>query len=202
MTNTRPISDYSRQELHDLIWSAPATKLAADFGISDVAVAKRCKRLMVPRPPPGYWAKVAAGRRPRKPPLPPLPPTPAELLKANAQRRIPKALRLPETTEALIPVASQLLSAITHAKLDAHRRAHVEDRTLPAVTVSRRLADRAARAFQVIFKHLTPFGILYRKFQGSKEGGYFVWGEDRLYVAITEELVPRGGPRGNTQPCK
>ena len=33
-----------------MIWSAPASKLSAEFGISDVAIAKRCKKLNVPRP--------------------------------------------------------------------------------------------------------------------------------------------------------
>ena len=82
LSNTRPISEYSRQELYDLIWSTPAVKLATDFGISNVAIAKRCKHRSVPRPPRGYWAKVAAGRKPRKTPLPP---TPDELFKQAAE---------------------------------------------------------------------------------------------------------------------
>lgn len=63
----------SRAELLELVWGKPATKLAREFGVSDVAIAKRCKVLGVDKPPPGFWAQVAAeivphpnGRPPRK----------------------------------------------------------------------------------------------------------------------------------------
>ncbi len=34
MTNTRKIAELSRQALYELIWSLPAIKVAANFGIS------------------------------------------------------------------------------------------------------------------------------------------------------------------------
>jgi len=59
----------TREELYELVWSKPMVELAKDFGISDVAVAKRCRRLGVPVPGRGYWARVAAGQTPRQAPL-------------------------------------------------------------------------------------------------------------------------------------
>ena len=53
----------TRQELYDLVWSTPMTKLAESFGISDVGLAKICDRHRVPKPPRGYWAKKEAGKR-------------------------------------------------------------------------------------------------------------------------------------------
>lgn len=47
-----------------LIWSKPARDLATEFGISDVAIAKRCKRQGIPKPWRGFWAKVKAGHLP------------------------------------------------------------------------------------------------------------------------------------------
>ena len=35
----------SREALYELAWSKPMRELAKDFGISDVALAKRCRRL-------------------------------------------------------------------------------------------------------------------------------------------------------------
>ena len=32
-------------------------------GVSDVAIAKACKQLRIPKPPRGYWAKKAAGQQ-------------------------------------------------------------------------------------------------------------------------------------------
>lgn len=69
MTNKK----LSREELYDLVWSKPASKLAEEFAISDVGLAKLCKRMEVPRPPRGYWAKLSAGKRVQKAQLPDAP---------------------------------------------------------------------------------------------------------------------------------
>lgn len=60
----------SRADLYELVWSKPMTDLARDFGISDVALAKRCRRLGIPVPGRGYWARVDAGQKPHRPLLP------------------------------------------------------------------------------------------------------------------------------------
>ena len=62
----------SREELYKLVWSKPAVKIAKDLGISDVAVTKICKKLIIPKPSLGYWAKKQFGKRTRQTPLPPL----------------------------------------------------------------------------------------------------------------------------------
>jgi len=38
----------SREDLYELAWSKPMSELARDFGTSDVALAKRCRRLGIP----------------------------------------------------------------------------------------------------------------------------------------------------------
>lgn len=63
-------TDPSREELFALVWERPATEVARELGVSDVALGKLCRRLQVPKPPRGYWARVASGKTPRKPPLP------------------------------------------------------------------------------------------------------------------------------------
>jgi hypothetical protein len=60
----------TRKELFDLVWSVPRTELAKRFKVSDVAVAKRCRSTNIPMPPPGYWARVAAGAKTKRPELP------------------------------------------------------------------------------------------------------------------------------------
>jgi hypothetical protein len=52
-TSARKLTELSRHELYDPIWSTPAIKLAAEFGVSNVAVAKRCIKPNVPRPSAG-----------------------------------------------------------------------------------------------------------------------------------------------------
>ena len=52
----------TRRAIYDLVWSKPMTKVAEEFGISDVALKKTCDRHRVPTPPRGYWAKKEAGK--------------------------------------------------------------------------------------------------------------------------------------------
>jgi hypothetical protein len=46
--------------------------LAAKYGISDVGLAKVCRKLMIPLPGRGHWAKKEAGQNVKQLPLPPL----------------------------------------------------------------------------------------------------------------------------------
>lgn len=60
----------SREKLYDLVWAKPMKILASEFGLSDVGLAKVCKKLNIPKPPRGYWARKAAGKSVRKLSLP------------------------------------------------------------------------------------------------------------------------------------
>jgi hypothetical protein len=56
-------SRYNREALSEKAWVQPMQKLAKEFGISDVGLAKVCKKLFVPVPGHGYWARKAAGQK-------------------------------------------------------------------------------------------------------------------------------------------
>src|SRR5215510_2724877 len=60
----------TREILYDRVWTTPTTKLAKELGISDVALGKICKKLNVPKPPPGMWRRVELGHRIKNPSLP------------------------------------------------------------------------------------------------------------------------------------
>lgn len=62
---------FTRKELYDLVWSKPMRKLAVEFGMSDVGLAKVCKRHKIPRPSRGYWAKLERGKKVERWPLVP-----------------------------------------------------------------------------------------------------------------------------------
>lgn len=66
-----PTTTISRAELYELIWAEPMTKVAPRFGLSDVGLAKVCKRYDIPRPPVGYWAQKQFGKQSAQTPLPP-----------------------------------------------------------------------------------------------------------------------------------
>jgi hypothetical protein len=46
------------------VWSQPMRIVAASVGISDVALAKHCKKADIPVPNRGYWARKQAGKPP------------------------------------------------------------------------------------------------------------------------------------------
>lgn len=61
----------SRKELYDCVWSEPRKTLAQKFGVSDVAIGKACRKVGIPVPERGYWAKKQAGKKTVIPELPP-----------------------------------------------------------------------------------------------------------------------------------
>lgn len=60
----------TREELYLRVWQTPMSRLATEFAISDVALAKICKKVDVPIPGRGHWARVASGQRVKLPKLP------------------------------------------------------------------------------------------------------------------------------------
>jgi hypothetical protein len=61
----------SRSELYEQVWTVAITKLSKKYELSDVGLAKICKRYNIPRPPRGHWARKAAGYNVKRLPLPP-----------------------------------------------------------------------------------------------------------------------------------
>ncbi len=53
-----------------MVWSKPITRLAQEFGFSDVWLARICRKNKIPRPPRGYWVIIKSGGKAHKTPLP------------------------------------------------------------------------------------------------------------------------------------
>ena len=62
--------EVTRKQLYDLVWAEPMRRLATRYGISDVGLAKICRKHDIPRPPRGYWAKKEFGKAPPQTRLP------------------------------------------------------------------------------------------------------------------------------------
>ncbi|MHB9130397.1 MAG: hypothetical protein ACYDBB_04805 [Armatimonadota bacterium] len=63
------VEKYERTTLYQQVWAEPVTHVAKRYGVSDVMIRKVCRRLHVPLPPRGYWAKRYAGKPVEHPPL-------------------------------------------------------------------------------------------------------------------------------------
>jgi len=60
---------WNRESLYEEVWQSPVSKVAEKYGISDVAIAKVCRKLKIPVPGRGYWARKSAGYSVKKQPL-------------------------------------------------------------------------------------------------------------------------------------
>jgi len=107
---------WNRQELYEKVWQFPLLKLAAEYGISDVGLAKVCRKLDIPSPGLGHWTKIACGHAIPRPPLPATESVPALV----RQVRQPQATVLPEDVphlEAIERIAAEPSPSVTKAML-------------------------------------------------------------------------------------
>jgi hypothetical protein len=61
---------WDRKELYEKVWLQPLRTLAVEYGISDVALGKICRKLQMPVPGPGHWTKIQCGHQIPRPPFP------------------------------------------------------------------------------------------------------------------------------------
>jgi len=125
-----------RSKLYELVWSKPMTKLGAELGISDVGLAKACRRHAIPVPPRGHWAKLQAGKASPKVPLPQ-----AELDIEVSFTTVPPAQRQADVVrqrEAKAAVAEKTVALRAAAPV----RKEVDQRPHPLVRATRDYCSR------------------------------------------------------------
>lgn len=64
------VSGDEREALYNEVWAEPMTTVAKRYNMSDNGLRKHCKRLGIPLPSSGYWAKLKAGKSVTKTSLP------------------------------------------------------------------------------------------------------------------------------------
>lgn len=64
------VSGDEREALYNEVWAEPMIIVAKRYGMSDNGLRKHCKKLGIPLPTSGYWAKLKAGKNVAKTPLP------------------------------------------------------------------------------------------------------------------------------------
>jgi hypothetical protein len=95
--------EVQRDEPYEAVWAEPVARVASHYGISGVALGKLCRRLAVPVPPRGYWARLKHGYKPPRPPLPAPPPrTPKTATLTPGPRPVKSVSELPPKISALV----------------------------------------------------------------------------------------------------
>lgn len=110
--------ELSREELYERVWTEPIQKLSKEYGLSDVGLAKTCRRYNIPIPPRGYWAKRQAGHRVNKASLPhDASAASLRIQLPGASARVAKAAPVPAApVHPLIAAESDAANAITVAE--------------------------------------------------------------------------------------
>ena len=171
---------YKRDLLYEEVWAESMLTVAKRYRISSVALAKVCKKLRVPFPGRGYWARVAAGKDvEERPPLPALRPGDPSELKVPRRHAplvalrtaIEEKLREEKNPAAAIVVGKKLSSphplVETAAGVLGRPRAKVKTGSTLLrgdaancldVAVSERSLDRALRILDALLKALEARG--------------------------------------------
>src|SRR5690242_8602568 len=159
---------WNRDELYEEVWTTPMQTLAKKYGVSDVGLAKTCRKLFIPLPGRGYWARKEAGQMVERVALPPLKqnivlqkptprPEPPKLSDFAEPEEIAQVEQLEQTAgEALLkrgslshPLIAQARGAFKHAQVSESKILWTRERCLD-IRVSKESLDRAFRIMAAI----------------------------------------------------
>jgi hypothetical protein len=185
----------SRSELYELVWGTPMSQLAAQFGVSDVALAKTCKRLGVPRPGRGYWARLTAGQKVKRTPLGKAAAGETEwtFLQRSTEPRPPK----PEVPKVPVPAelrgsseaVRRLGVALGSATKDQHERLVLGGMDSPVLAVTVATHRRALLLLAGLAAALEKRGHTFSFENGGGPGSLLVTvAGERLPVSLVERL--------------
>lgn len=199
----------TREELYALVWDRPMTKLAKEFGLSDVALHKVCRKHNVPTPPAGYWAKKAHGKPVTTTPFPNKPSTTGRYhiiihegagsveseAAADARARVHEAIsNQPEhvISQTEDPILQRTIAKLLKAKADKSGLARIEGRDVITVALRPECASRAQQILELLVGSARAAGITLAK--GDRGVVWHAEGEevsfDLAEVADRVEHVP------------
>ena len=174
--------EMTRQQLYDEVWAEPISKLSKKYGLSDVGLAKVCKRNGIPRPGNGTWSKLKHGHKVKKTPLPEMPdekpirfntsikgigkedpamPKEAEALIAFEQQEENRIV-VPEKLLNPLPCIKNVRAELLSAEVAWDGLLHTD--SLPRIMVTKPLIPRALRVMDTLVKALRSRG--YASFVG------------------------------------
>jgi hypothetical protein len=198
----------THEELYESVWSTPATKLAKEFGISDVALGKICKKLNIPKPYPGYWQQLAAGRRVHKEKLPPfkqgvpemtyiyphqpavpfLPENPEVMAQIQQESQPANSIIVAETLRGAHPLVRQTRQALEKGKPDDYGMLSWSwSRRCLNVRVSKTELHRALVIMDALLKALEARGYSTEVTKDGPVETHILIGAEKLKVRLSEK---------------
>ncbi|MDM0108654.1 hypothetical protein QTH97_27155 [Variovorax sp. J22R24] len=181
--------EISREDLYRRVWETPLTRLAAEWGLTDVGLAKLCRRHNIPTPPVGHWTKVAHGKGVMRPALPeanettvalstaPAPPSTGAAVVAEEFPDLKIVVR--QDLSNLAPVAAATFVSLLKTKTADSGLVFSGGPKLASCSLSRATVERAVRLLDAIERALPAVNA---KFVHAKDAG-------RLSVEVDGEKV-------------
>jgi len=208
---------WNRQEVYEKVWQFPLRKLAAEYGISDVGLAKVCRKLDIPLPGLGHWTKIACGHAIPRPPLPAMEAAPVLV----RQVREPQAAVLPEDVPHLeaigrvaAPSPSVTKSMLAHPLVEKTRSVLNQTSSRPGeklsasrelewldLRVTKNYLPRALRIMAALIHMLEKEGfpvVLEKKATESTRA--VIYGESIRFGLIERFRQVKPAPKPNASP--
>jgi hypothetical protein len=186
-----PSTTLTRDALFAAVWKTPMTRLARDFGISDVALAKICKKLDVPIPGRGHWARVAAGQRVRVPRLPkaradtrPEFTITERTPRSQTEKMVPPAVSIGESLARAHPAVRRLSGLLDGREPDREKTLYLRGDSEATVRLSQGTKRRALLILDVVLKNLETRGHVV-----TFEVPTDTWSPHHLHVKVGAETL-------------
>lgn len=189
----------TREELYEQVWKFPLTTLAVEYGVSDVAVAKACKRLNVPKPPRGYWARIAAGQKIRRPKLPKISNDAQSSTTIDPAHSVvyPKAdlnggealqaIPIPENLHGCHPLVTATRKSMESQKPGEDRLAWATGKGTLGIETSRESMHRALCLMEALIRAAEEKGWKVEG-KGDRAGTEVIVGEESVSLEIREKV--------------
>ena len=165
----RSLNVYRREVLYKEVWQYPVVEVAKKYAVSDVTIHKICRSLDIPTPPPGYWAKLRAGKEVSILPLPKS--DRRDVITGSRTQKIytpsmeEQIQHLSEEDRtAVMAVASQIVMADEQEKMNpnvaaCYKRAKAGQTTEIFDSIAKETLPRAVKVLDTLVKTVLPLGI-------------------------------------------
>lgn len=191
-----------RDKLYEEVWTTPVSRLALKYGLSDVGLRKICRKLNVPVPYAGYWAKLQHGNKATKTPLPELekgkPDThifhtvPEEsrrgvkeepVISTSSKYTFRKNIFVPSQLRAPHPLVEKTHEALKNARPDRYKRVSPRDGKGLDINVCPQSVNRALRIMNTTIKEAEYVGI-----KVSEDGSSLLIDGERVQFGLGEKV--------------
>lgn len=166
----------TREELYERVWQKPIREVAAELGISDVGLAKACRKSNIPLPHQGHWLKKPEPARDRLKVLLPAPAPGARLefdfqgsefaviqvrdqAREDAEKRLAETPRPATEDKRLVQFAKDARKAIDLRKLDERGIVRCDGPTPWPCRTSPENVERGLSVLKSLWGRLQSMGI-------------------------------------------